>query len=163
MSSTTSILKDSYFIGERRKDGCDVNILYECGNQISLPLGLEHRKHSPSGFEWGYGGSGPCQLALAMLTYIFPYDFIKDLVQDFKWDIINNIKKDKWTISTTRVFLWVDRKKEEQRKGIKIANCNHSNSYWREAPEKYKNQGALEQHCCPDCMCIIGYKLEGKN
>src|SRR6056297_1832626 len=28
-------------------------------------LALEN--HSPSGFEWGYGGSGPAQLALALL------------------------------------------------------------------------------------------------
>lgn len=25
--------------------------------------------HSPSGFSWGYGGSGPAQLALAILAY----------------------------------------------------------------------------------------------
>ena len=25
------------------------------------------RNHSPNGFEWGYGGSGPSQLALALL------------------------------------------------------------------------------------------------
>ncbi|GAB7120110.1 hypothetical protein JCM9743_25750 [Natrinema sp. JCM 9743] len=28
---------------------------------------LELASHSPSGFEWGYGGSGPAQLALALL------------------------------------------------------------------------------------------------
>ena len=28
---------------------------------------LELVNHSPSGFEWGYGGSGPAQLALAFL------------------------------------------------------------------------------------------------
>jgi hypothetical protein len=34
----------------------------------SLPLHLELLKHSPSGFAWGYGGSGPAQLALALLV-----------------------------------------------------------------------------------------------
>jgi Family of unknown function (DUF6166) len=28
---------------------------------------LRVRKHSPDGFNWGYGGSGPAQLALALL------------------------------------------------------------------------------------------------
>ncbi|MFC4452006.1 DUF6166 domain-containing protein [Halorussus aquaticus] len=28
---------------------------------------LKVANHSPSGFEWGYGGSGPAQLALALL------------------------------------------------------------------------------------------------
>lgn len=32
-----------------------------------LPLCLHVANHSPSGFEWGYGGSGPAQLALAIL------------------------------------------------------------------------------------------------
>jgi len=33
-----------------------------------LPLHLELRNHSPTGFAWGYGGSGPAQLALAILV-----------------------------------------------------------------------------------------------
>jgi hypothetical protein len=33
-----------------------------------LNLRLDLRNHSPSGFEWGYGGSGPAQLALALLA-----------------------------------------------------------------------------------------------
>ena len=33
----------------------------------ALPLHLELRNHSPTGFAWGYGGSGPAQLALAIL------------------------------------------------------------------------------------------------
>jgi hypothetical protein len=32
----------------------------------SLPLYLELRDHSPTGFAWGYSGSGPAQLALAL-------------------------------------------------------------------------------------------------
>lgn len=33
-----------------------------------LPLPLEMRAHSPNGFSWGDGGSGPAQLALALLV-----------------------------------------------------------------------------------------------
>ena len=29
---------------------------------------LDLANHSPTGFEWGYGGSGPAQLALALLA-----------------------------------------------------------------------------------------------
>jgi len=31
-----------------------------------LPPRTDLRNHSPDGFEWGYGGSGPAQLALAL-------------------------------------------------------------------------------------------------
>lgn len=34
-----------------------------------LPLRTDLRAHSPSGFEWGYSGSGPAQLALAMIAH----------------------------------------------------------------------------------------------
>ena len=34
----------------------------------ALPLRLDLFNHSPTGFSWGYGGSGPAQLALALLA-----------------------------------------------------------------------------------------------
>ena len=36
----------------------------------AYPLDPRHdlRNHSPAGFQWGYGGSGPAQLALALLA-----------------------------------------------------------------------------------------------
>jgi hypothetical protein len=54
----------------------------------TLPLSpsLKLMNHSPTGFSWGYGGSGPAQLALAIL-----YDYFADqhkalrLYQSFKW------------------------------------------------------------------------------
>ena len=41
--------------------------------------------HSPDGFNWGYGGSGPAQLALAIMLALTnsPSDY-----QQFKWDVI---------------------------------------------------------------------------
>ena len=40
----------------------------------SCPLDsrLDMRNHSPTGFEWGYGGSGPAQLALALAASRLP-------------------------------------------------------------------------------------------
>lgn len=37
-------------------------------NDRPLPLRLDLWNHSPTGFEFGYGGSGPAQLALAILS-----------------------------------------------------------------------------------------------
>jgi hypothetical protein len=44
--------------------------------------------HSPDGFSWGYGGSGPAQLALALLLEFADDQFARRYYQDFKWDII---------------------------------------------------------------------------
>ena len=46
------------------------------------------RNHSPNGFEWGYGGSGPAQLALAILLEEVDEDCALNLYQDFKWVVI---------------------------------------------------------------------------
>lgn len=37
------------------------------GRPLDLASSLAVANHSPTGFEWGYGGSGPAQLALALL------------------------------------------------------------------------------------------------
>lgn len=36
------------------------------GKRRELPRRYDIANHSPDGFEWGYGGSGPAQLALAL-------------------------------------------------------------------------------------------------
>lgn len=36
-------------------------------NGKPLNMRLDLRSHSPAGFSWGYGGSGPAQTALALL------------------------------------------------------------------------------------------------
>lgn len=54
--------------GQRLAEGCEVYVFTGDGRSYPLPLRLEIRSHSPTGFEWGYGGSGPAQLALAILA-----------------------------------------------------------------------------------------------
>lgn len=45
-------------------------------------------RRSPTGLAWGYGGSGPADLALAILADHLGYEPTSQLVQDFKWQII---------------------------------------------------------------------------
>lgn len=43
------------------------------------------RNHSPDGFMWGYGGSGPAQLALGILQHVLKEDWVAlAIYQDFK-------------------------------------------------------------------------------
>ena len=50
------------------------------------------RNHSPDGFNWGYGGSGPAQLALAVVLKLTGKS---DGYQDFKFKTIASIPMDK--------------------------------------------------------------------
>jgi hypothetical protein len=53
-----------------RQSGSGQPVVTVCDGQKSepLPLRLDLFNHSPAGFSWGYGGSGPAQLALALLA-----------------------------------------------------------------------------------------------
>ena len=53
---------------------CHVDIVTSDGRRRPLPLRLDLDNHSPTGFNWGYGGSGPAQLALALLADAFGDD-----------------------------------------------------------------------------------------
>jgi hypothetical protein len=50
--------------------------------------------HSPDGFAWGYGGSGPAQLALAILLKLTrnPEKAVRQH-QDFKWKYITTLPR----------------------------------------------------------------------
>lgn len=53
----------------------DDNVLVLNGDHLApLSLRLDLANHSPTGFAWGYGGSGPAQLSLAMLADHFGDD-----------------------------------------------------------------------------------------
>lgn len=63
---------------------------------LDLEASLKVVNHSPTGFCWGYGGSGPAQLALAILLDHFNGDTERalSLYQDFKWKIIAKLPMD---------------------------------------------------------------------
>lgn len=88
--------------GRRTDEGCIVTV-----NGVELPLRLDIRSHSPDGFNWGYGGSGPAQLALALLM-----DCCKDAYfaeshyQDFKRAVISRIEGDEWELSDRDILFW---------------------------------------------------------
>lgn len=63
--------------------------VYINGRNLSPAKGQKLRNHSPDGFNWGYGGSGPAQLALSVCLFYFS-DEGKAMAcyQDFKFKVI---------------------------------------------------------------------------
>jgi hypothetical protein len=90
-----------HYIGERTNGVCEVTVL-DGGPQggYALPARTDLRNHSPTGFEWGYGGSGPAQLALALLADALGDDE-KALrhYQDFKFKVVGRLPKERWELS----------------------------------------------------------------
>jgi len=72
---------------------------------------LKSRNHSPDGFMWGYGGSGPSQLALALLLELVSEEAALANYQSFKWDIIANLEQDSdHAIPLTAVDEWLEKR-----------------------------------------------------
>ncbi|RYC66318.1 DUF6166 domain-containing protein [Spirosoma sordidisoli] len=58
------------------------------GARLSPERSQQFKNHSPDGFAWGYGGSGPAQLALAVLIDLLPTALALQNYQYFKMWII---------------------------------------------------------------------------
>jgi hypothetical protein len=100
-----------HYIGERDRSGtCHVRIEGD-GPTRPLPLRLDLFNHSPTGFEWGYGGSGPAQLALALLADAINDETALRLHQQFKFAQVAQWKRDaRWHLSQIAVIAYVLRK-----------------------------------------------------
>lgn len=74
-----------------------------------LPLRLDVYNHSPTGFAWGYGGSGPHQLALALLL-----DVTKSRAKSLRYyhqlviDTISGLDDNGWKLTDTEILAWLD-------------------------------------------------------
>ena len=78
------------------------------GERKPLPLRLDLRNHSPDGFAWGYSGSGPAQLALAILCDAVGDDEVA--LSQYKtfawWKIANLDRHEGWTMTRDYVVAW---------------------------------------------------------
>jgi hypothetical protein len=65
--------------------------------------------HSPDGFNWGYGGSGPAQLALGLLLDATGnQDLALAYYQKFKGEVVAGWPMDHyWTYDQDQVLAWV--------------------------------------------------------
>src|ERR1700750_2839999 len=89
--------------GLRTDKGCIVSVEY--GKDASLlPMRLDLENHSPTGAEWGYTGSGPAQLALALLAdALGDGERAQHLYQDFKLKVVSRIPHEGWTLTEDEI------------------------------------------------------------
>jgi hypothetical protein len=94
------------YIGTRTLQGCIVTV--QIGSKVSkLKRRLDLRRHSPTGFEWGYGGSGPAQLALAILADCLANDRAAlRLYQEFKFSVVSTLDHAMWRLTDDDVHNW---------------------------------------------------------
>ena len=78
------------------------------GAPLDWRSSLAVRNHSPTGPAWGYGGSGPAQLALAILLAVTDEATAERFYQQFKWSVIAPIEADRWALDSGDVLGWLE-------------------------------------------------------
>jgi hypothetical protein len=88
------------YVGERAPGGVTVAVIGADGRSGPLAPRYDLRNHSPDGYNFGYGGSGPAQLALALLADALGDDGrAQRLYQDFKWKVIGRLDGDRFELT----------------------------------------------------------------
>lgn len=73
-----------------------------------LPLRLDVWSHSPTGFEWGYNGSGPAQLALALLLDLTGANMLSlHYYQRFKREVVALLPYEGWILDGSEALAWL--------------------------------------------------------
>lgn len=92
--------------GKRLEDGVDVSVLVIDRRNRKRVRPLRHIPfHSPDGFAWGYQGSGPADLALAMLV-----DYLRERPPRTGW--LAGEQFSRWTVGSRAFTLHQDFKRE---------------------------------------------------
>lgn len=79
--------------------------------------------HSPTGFEWGYGGSGPAQLALALvLDATGDRALTERAYQWFKWATVAGWGST-WRITAGEIRAWLEQFERETRAEAEAPAC----------------------------------------
>lgn len=99
---------------------CDVHVVNPNRTMVLLKPRLDLANHSPDGFAWGYEGSGPAQLSLALLAdALGDDDQALSLYEAFKTRHIATLPiNEAWSISINWLLLDVERLAREVSAGL---------------------------------------------
>lgn len=98
--------KTKVYIGVCNGDWPGTVFVLHNGTEYKLP---HHVKHSPDGFSWGYGGSGPSELAKDMLWDFLGYEPEPALYQTFKMIFIATLdQRAGFTIYGEKIRHWLE-------------------------------------------------------
>lgn len=100
--SAQTVAKTDTYVGEPNPNSTDGEVyrVEPDGSKTELDLRLDLGNHSPSGFSWGFQGSGPRQTAIAVLADAFGDEVAKQHSLRLVRSYFSTVEQDKsWAIS----------------------------------------------------------------
>ena len=82
------------------------------GEELEIGPSLKVRNHSPTGFSWGYNGSGPTQLALAIMLKYTPRDVALAFYRQFRLEVVAKWPQEDFSMEID-VLGWIYRVRHE--------------------------------------------------
>jgi hypothetical protein len=90
----------------------EVNRNAATGVRTNVPHTI--KKHSPTGFNFGYGGSGPADFALNTLIMFTDIETAGKMYQTFKFEYIAGCKEDRLVIPKQTIINFINANKDRQ-------------------------------------------------
>lgn len=94
-------------LNPKEKTGSEVKVTVD-----GKPL-VHHVEHSPTGFCWGYGGSGPADLALSILWDFLGTKPLIAMYMDFKFEYVA-VWEAEWLLDSEEIGCWINDWHEKQ-------------------------------------------------
>lgn len=109
LRNTRALAENKFYQIARGFDGVKVIVHYPVDSTM-LPYVLKHwERHSPDGFEFGYGGSGPADLARSILIDYSGDEPPREVYNLFKWHFLAGAKGDYVVITSDQIKEFLNR------------------------------------------------------
>jgi len=98
------------YYGKRTVHTSDVRVIADGGTDTLLDIGPSLKVATYArGFEWGYCGRGPSQLATALLLGVTGNaDLALKRHTDFMFEVVANLKDHAWQLTEEEIQRWVN-------------------------------------------------------
>jgi len=113
--------------GHRDAPGVALIEVLEDGAEVGRPL-RHHIRHSPTGFEWGYAGSGPADTARCLLIDYLGHDVPATVYQRFKAIVVQGLPA-QWELRAEDLARALAQLRAET--GLECLRCG-DRGYWLE-------------------------------
>ena len=95
------------YVGKRNSREAAEVYVWERGKQWPLPLATSVRNFGDCGFEWGYLGRGPAQLAVALLLHALGNArYAESAYLDYLAEHVRDWPREGWKVSQSDIRAW---------------------------------------------------------